>query len=482
MISSFLREQKRYSQKELCLLLKCKEAKLVEIIKKLKEYGVVKSVRRTETQRNLSDLNEIDVEVSDVSIGDNEVFYVFTYVGVIIIAGHVLKCYPKYLLSNSNPVIELRQVLKVLEKYNSEKQTLHMHNNAEEIYSFNFLSNCLFLLHDYYNNGLYTNYRDIIETNGLGEIHWERTINNTFTLLSEGKPYYPELRTRKRISNDLDYFRRLHECIVTTVSNELKRVDLLDLFDISELELCDSKLDDFGDKEYILYRIENELSIQFNTRKQLVLKAMYAYIDNSNSINDIDCISMFGTNCFNLVWEEVCKFIFNNRLNQRISSLKMPRELDCKYNPNSLLIDVIEKPFWSITGKVASDTLIPDLISIADKNFIIMDAKYYTPKLVFGEPPLHQPGIESVTKQYLYQLAYNQFITTHGFTTVRNLFLLPTESNCIRYAGTVSMNMFKQMNLNDIEVMYIPASTAYQYYLSGKRVDSCWHELPGSPL
>lgn len=45
------------------------------------------------------------------------------------------------------------------------------------------------------------------------------------------------------------------------------------------VDLTDEELDDFGDKEYILYRIENELNTQFNTRKQLVLKTMYAYID-----------------------------------------------------------------------------------------------------------------------------------------------------------------------------------------------------------
>ena len=55
------------------------------------------------------------------------------------------------------------------------------------------------LLNDYYENGLYENDKDIIENNGNGEIHWDKTINDSFTLLSNNRPYYLELKTKKRI-------------------------------------------------------------------------------------------------------------------------------------------------------------------------------------------------------------------------------------------------------------------------------------------
>ena len=50
------------------------------------------------------------------------------------------------------------------------------------------------------------------------------------------------------------------------------------MFNIATVELSEEQVDDFGDDDYILYRIQNELNVQYNTRKQLVLKAMYAYI------------------------------------------------------------------------------------------------------------------------------------------------------------------------------------------------------------
>ena len=63
-------------------------------------------------------------------------------------------------------------------------------------------------------------------------------------------------------------------------SKELQDAELLDLFEMTGVDLTDEELDDFGDKEYILYRIENELNTQFNTRKQLVLKTMYTKVSS----------------------------------------------------------------------------------------------------------------------------------------------------------------------------------------------------------
>ena len=119
MVSVFLREQKRYSQEELVDIFQCSEEKTVHILKRLKEYGVLKAVKATEVQKDLSDLLEQDIEIADVEVGENEYLYVFTFVGVITIEGRVLKCYPKYLLNATAPKDELKQILKVLEKYNS---------------------------------------------------------------------------------------------------------------------------------------------------------------------------------------------------------------------------------------------------------------------------------------------------------------------------------------------------------------------------
>jgi len=471
MVSEFVREQQRYTQIELCRILDCSEENAIPLIRKLKEFGVLKAVRVSDVQRDMSDLLDEDIEVADVEVGENEYYYVFTFVGVIVVAGRVLKCYPKYLLHSDQPKEELRQVLKVLEKFNTKEQIVRMFNDSSESSAFNLLAVLLFLLQDYFENGVYSNTEDIIESNGSGEILWDKTINETFIMLSNNRPYYTDLQTKKRITDDFDYFKRLHECILTKASDELRDAELLDLFEIIGVDLTDEELDDFGNEEYILYRIEKELNTQFNTRKQLILKTIYTYIDHSGSLYDTDCLSLFGTNSFNLVWEGICSDIMDNQLNVRLGALKLPIPLKAGYDKQQRLIDLIEKPLWTITGKSANETLIPDLVSIKDDQFIIFDAKYYNAQLEHGRVPKSQPGIESVTKQYLYQLAYRKFINDHGFNTVKNCFLMPTENVEIEDRGEVSMEMLSNLGLQNIKVRFLPAKTVYEYYLSGRKLD-----------
>lgn len=163
MISEFVREQKRYTQNELCHILKCSEEHAIPLIRKLKEFGVLKAVKASDIQKNMADLLEEDIEMVDVEVGENEYFYVFTFVGVIVVAGRVLKCYPKYLLNAKEPTDELRKVIKVLEKYNAKEQIVRMFNDSSESNSFNLLAVLLFLLQDYFENDVYTNTEDIIE-------------------------------------------------------------------------------------------------------------------------------------------------------------------------------------------------------------------------------------------------------------------------------------------------------------------------------
>ena len=469
--SSFVREQQRYTLSQLSNILDCSLDETVHIVRKLKEFGILKTVSASDSQKELSELTDDDITITEVNADSDDSFFVFTFVGVAVVARHVLKCYPKYIKNIKNPFNELRQILKVLEKYNSRNQIIRMFNETSENSSFNLLAVQLFLINDYYENGIYSNTEDIVEINGSGEILWDKTINETFALISDDTPYYTGLLTKKRTNNESDYFKRLHECILTRISQEMKNADLLDLLEITEIDLTDQELDDFGETEYILYRIEQELNTQFNTRKQLVLKTIHSYISNGGSLNDINSTSLFGTTSFNLVWEDVCSDILNNQLHTPIAVLATPLKPVNHFYVSKKLLDIIEKPQWTITGKEADKTLIPDLITISGDQFLIFDAKYYTPVLSLGKKPQGQPGIESVTKQYLYQQAYRQFIIDHGLKQVKNSFLMPTEKSVVENMGSVRMNMFASMGLQDINVRYIPASRAYELYLSGNKFD-----------
>lgn len=125
--------------------------------------------------------------------------------------------------------------------------------------------------------------------------------------------------------------------------------------------------------------------------------------------------------------------------------------------------------------KQAEDTLIPDLISIVNVDgnyqFVIFDAKYYNIQLEHNKKLRGQPGIESITKQYLYQLAYQPFVEAHQIGAVRNCFLMPTSSAEIVEKGTASLSMLSELGLQDIQVRLLPAEMMYRHYIDNTKLD-----------
>ena len=337
------------------------------------------------------------------------------------------------------------------------------------------LSLSLYFLQDYYENGIYNSTINTIEINGSGEILWDKTINESVAYLSNNRPYYMELYTKKWLNNDYDYFKRLHEIILTICSKELKELGIIELFDVVPVDLFDEDLEEFGNKEDILYEIQKEMNIQYNTRKQLLLKAFYSYIDHSNHLWDANGFSVFGTNAFNLVWEKVCADVLDNKLQIPIRDLPISIE---GIDQSLKLIQLLERPKWYGPNDSfmieANNTLIPDIISLYKiedgYRFVIFDAKYYNlivePKLLIG-----QPGISDITKQYLYQLAYKNIIDNSQVVDVHNCFLMPTESDHVINKGKVSMDMFSALNLESIQVRQLPADEMYDNYLLNKKIN-----------
>ena len=484
-VSQYVREQKRYTKNDLKSKFSFDEDGVEKFIKNLKAYGILKSVKNTDDQLEMSDLVDDDIEITDETAESGDCLYVFTYVGVITCGSRVIKVYPKYLLSKKDDDVldEMKQVVKVLERYSrSEEQIINVFNGDGENRSFNILAVILFLINDYYEYGIYTNNEDIIEVNGEGEILWGKTIDESFAMIEDNRPYYMELYTEKSVEDDMDYFKRLHECILTECSRQLRDAQLDILFDMDSIELSEETLDAFGDKEYVLERIMKELNLQFNTHRQILLKTLYAYVSQDKRMfDDNDGISMFGTTAYHAVWEKACAEVFDNKLNTSLSQLKMSVPLAEQYSGKNVkrqkLIDIIEKPIWQgeDTEAKAADTLIPDLISIPFIDgkdwFIIFDAKYYNLQLEKGKKLRGNPGVGDVTKQYLYQLAYKDFINAHGIKEIRNCFLMPTEKTEIVKKGVARMSMLEALGLKNIQIRLIPATELYENYLTGNHMD-----------
>ena len=391
--------------------------------------------------------------------------YQFNYVGVIIIEDLVINCYPKY-FPNKNEN-DFKQVIKVIKKYDSLHDDFNYQNDELEDISFNLLSMMIFFLEDYYEHGVYSNIQNILEINGNGEIDWNRTINYTDPIIKDNRPYYVELYTKYKIDDLYDYFRLLHEYIITICSKKLECLGLLELFDLTPVELSDKEQDDFGELDVILENLEKELHVEFNTHKQKLLKSMHTFLAEENSFSNENYLTVYGTSTYHVIWEDVCSKVFKNKLNKPL------KDLNLNSTSYKTIMDYIKKPKWILnSGKYhkALKSFEPDIVTFEKDAFYILDAKYY--KLKFDENTLDgQPGLSDITKQYLYQLALEDFRIKHGFKQVKNALLFPKYDGEIENRGYVKIKILSNLDLEDIQVVMLPVGELNQMYLENKKID-----------
>ena len=464
-----MQELKPYSFFDLQNEFHASEEELKNILKSLSLMNIVKKLSKDISKVELEELLETDsLEKLNTELEEN--MYVFKYVGMLVIGNVCLLIYPKYAVSYLNDSInnfqKFKQLISVIRKYQSKEQKIGFSSQVD-VDNFNLLSIALELIYNYYEHGLYSNDKQIIEQNGCGEILWEKTINESTAYFSNGLPIYLDTFTVNQENNEQDYFRRLHAFILSEVCKNLK--DILCILDIDTINISSEKREHFGNSEYILYRINQELSSQFFTFKQNILNLLKKYIEEDSGKNSSTNISFVGTNRFNLVWEDVCSEVMDDCINKSI------KELGLSYSKNpkqsALISDVIAKPKWkhNISGNVhvANKTLIPDIITINGDKLSIYDAKYYKIKLDDNGVD-KQPGVGDITKQYLYELAYKDFAKENNLVIDSNAFLMPTDGKEEKKVGTASMDIFhilEDIRLHDIDVILKPCEEMYEIYL-----------------
>lgn len=457
--TSFFQELKRYSLNEIRDRLGCTSENVKAYINTLRKYGIVKIVKKESL--DFADLTNDDLVIADSAEEVSGACYKFDFVGVVAVKDKVVFCYPKYATSTDDKIIrdELKLAIKAIRKYDSKGELVHLHDKDDKG-EYNKLALSLHILQDYFENGVYTNIQEIIESNGEGEIDWDRTINETFAYIKNNRPYYLELKTRSSQNDDYDYFKRLHECIVTQCSKYFKELSVLDFFDLPEILLSESELKDFGDTDYILYRLEREIANQFVTRKQNLLKTLYTFVATSGTSSQENSYSLYGTNCINLIWEKACGQIFGNIHDQVESEIK--------------------KPQWYLNGgHYETKSLIPDIITECNMDregdyervFCILDAKYYLIKAENISSGKGIPGVQDVVKQFAYHESFMDYLRKKNCESVFNAFLLPklyegSEQEPVTIHGFVTMLKWGVEQLVPIYLVFLDPSFVWRNYLS----------------
>lgn len=358
--------------------------------------------------------------------------YKFQWVGIAVYETLLIVVYPKYYRNHCPTDQEMTQVLRVIRRTQLNGELPDLSDNGESRHEMLLL--LLKLLDLYEEYGAYADYETKLQYNGSGDIAWERTIEKCQPFLSQLGSVYFDFETRESWKNESDYIPRLHRCLLTYYTGQLFEIGIGQFMELSRIELSNENLEDLGGTEYALCVLERKLPSQFVSWKREVLETMHALLMNEDkSYRESEIAMCLGTAYFETVWEQMCKSVFGDRLNTPLEHLSLKLINGWESRKEETLLEIIPRPQWYKEdgsdelqcGKVR--TLKPDVVSILKRNenlyFCIYDAKYYSP--ILGEEIKGVPGVGDVTKQYLYQDAYAEFIIKNGFHQVFNAFLVP---------------------------------------------------------
>lgn len=466
----YVRELKPYSLAELAHEFKTDASRTRAAVEELMMRGIVR-------YRTGNDAGG-DPDAEDAAPDE---LYQFRFVGMALVGDLVVIAYPKYFRGRRPGDVELRQILRVLRRDAARTSVASLSEDGER--TDDKLPVMLALLELYAEYGVYSNFVEGRELNGPGSIDWGRTIGRHLPIIADDRPVYVEYETRKTLRDESDFITRLHRAVLTECSSELVGAGVAELLSLDEVWLSDEAVDDFGDAEALEWRLSRERGSQFVDWKVAVLRLLERYLLCRESKAERDDVRTLGSTCFFQLWEDACKVAFGDALGARLGELGLELDGEWARRRRETLLGIIPRPKWerrhgrgyAECGEAA--TLIPDTVTFAadgdGRAFCIYDAKYYVPS--GSGKTKGQPGLESVTKQFLYQSAYKKFVLAHGFDRVVNVFLVPSDGSELQEMARVSfsevMGEVEPPFSGYVHMWALPAHEVFDAYLRGERID-----------
>lgn len=390
----------------------------------------------------------------------------FTFVGVLVYKKEILIILPKYSkeLSSETEKLEcMKTIIKVFKRIPNKvikdnKDSLFISNSITED-EISEIAIADYIIKDFRNNGCYIQKHRVKTINGKGHTNWTSTINAFDPIISNGQPVYTSYINEDIINNSNNFISNLHVNLYNYALVKYK--DLLGYSGNSlSFDRAKNNLDRLGNKKYILAKIKEELECTFGDRDINLLKAIYNFFEPKNDSKSNN-LSIFGTTSFELVWEYVCKYIFNDKYEDFKSEITFPEW----YTDNDIKHESRKNP------------LIPDIISVYNQRMFILDAKYYSIQ-IGEENVIGNPGSYDIIKQYIYEMVFDDETTIQKYK----------DDSDLNYSHTVSALIYPKMmeekfkifgytrhpvfnNKKIINNVYVSPNYVYDLFLNRKKVD-----------
>lgn len=345
---------------------------------------------------------------------------------------------------SSEQKIDLLLLLKtvtLVKSLNNEKTDFgnDIGNNDEVPYN-----SLIWIISDYFNNGLYQEIDKKYSQKGHGKINWKKTLNSEHYFEDDSvtfiNPYYESSIQRSTLITELNNY-----CLHIS----FKYIGFL--FGKVFLPECNINEESIKDNiQYYVDVINKELSKSFNDRKKTLLTNMKRIL-MMNSDDSFEVQPTYGTRRYEYAWEKMV----NDTLGSKIDI--------SKFFPNA---------YWNIQGKVEEDKskLRPDSILLNSNKVYILDAKYYKYGITGNISDL--PHTDSIQKQITYGDHISNNPQTYGVekNNIYNAFILPFNKDekpfkCddnIKYMGYAnSAWRDKKENYNYEKILLLLIDTKY---------------------
>ena len=253
----------------------------------------------------------------------------------------------------------------------------------------------LWILNDYYRNGIWTNKATRYREGQFGKINWKRTLQQP-PFISNGRIVYPNSIVETSVSVN-DILSEIHKYCVKS------SVDFLGWLYNIRCDFSVAEISSQKKKEYS-YVLHKELGKTFQDEKRTRLSHMLKIIDGINTDNQSKEI-VYGVSSYHYVFEKMVDTVFGNQDD---------------------LSEFYPQAYWMLddVNKQEGASLRPDTVRIDGEKAYIFDSKYYT----FGKLP--------TTSDIQKQITYAEYLETqkgHLYSPIKNAFILPFD----RTIGTI---------------------------------------------
>ena len=288
------------------------------------------------------------------------------------------------------------------------------------------INSYLWILSDYFSNGLYKYKEKLYKLGSNGKINWKRTFKNKF-YVKDNAPFYLDtvIEVNKSEENTITELQRY--CI----NKSIDMLIFLGTFKKVRCNLDDKEVN--KRKKYYIGLIEKEYRNTNNDKKQQLLLNIKNIINDNTSNNS--SVRAFGTNNYAYVWEKMIRRLFGN-----VSDMR----------------EFFPFAYWYINGeKVKSSNMIEDTIYV-DKNnkrIYIIDSKYYT----YGDSKNTSglPATSTIHKQVVYAEHVNNMDKYKEYE-IYNIFVVPSNTNSfVEYEGFAMMDHIDERDNKSYEKIHL---------------------------